>query len=173
MDSVIDVIKTRRSIRRFADQSIDDGLIAQIVECGRCAPNAWGHQGFEFYVVTNQSVIDSLTELSAKYLDGEREKFCFFGARLLILIADRRDNFMRLADAGCAMENMFIAAASMGIGSVWINQLSPISDKIDVIDMLETIGITKDKVVTSVGAFGYPDEIPTVKQLISKVSYIK
>ena len=80
---------------------------------------------------------------------------------------------MRLADAGCAMENMFLAARSQGVGSVWINQFSPICDKLEVIDKFESIGIAKNRVVTSLGAFGYPAEEPKPKELISAVHYIR
>lgn len=97
----------------------------------------------------------------------------FFDAPLIILISDIRDNYMRLADAGCAMENMFLAARSHGIGSVWINQFSPICDKLEVIEKFETIGIAKNRVVTSLGAFGYPDETPQPKKLISAVHYLR
>lgn len=70
------------------------------------------------------------------------------------------------------MENMFIAAQSFGLGSVWINQMSPICDKLEVIEKLESIGVSKDRIITSVGAFGYPAQPPREKELTSKVHYI-
>lgn len=172
MNDVIKTILERRSIRCFDPRPMEKELVAEILECGRRAPNAWGHQDFEFFAVTNRTLLDELAALTMKYLGGELTDHNFFSAPLVILISDRRDNFMRLADAGCAMENMFIAAQSCGIGSVWINQLSSISDKLDVMDKLETIGITKDRVVTAIGAFGYAGGPPREKTLISKVHYI-
>lgn len=159
-------------MRRFAQRPVDDALVHEIIECGRSAPNAWGHQTFEFYAIADQKLMRELAELTAKYLGGEPEDHNFFSAPLIILITDIRDNYMRLADAGCAMENMFLAACSHGIGSVWINQFSPICEKLEVIEKFESIGIAKNRVVTSLGAFGYPAETPAPKELISAVHYI-
>lgn len=172
MNDVIQTILDRRSIRCFEPRPIEAGLVSEILECGRRAPNAWGHQSFELYAISDRKVMDELAALTAKYLGGDPSEHNFFSAPLIILVADLRENFMRLADAGCIMENMFIAARSYGIGSVWINQLSPISDKLEVIETLESIGITKDRVVTSIGAFGYPAGPAREKELITKVHYI-
>lgn len=173
MNEVIKTILERRSVRRFAQRPIDEALVREIIECGRSAPNAWGHQTFEFFAVTDRTLMRELAELTARYLGGEPEEHMFFDAPLIILISDIRDNYMRLADAGCAMENMFLAARSHGIGSVWINQFSPICDKLEVIEKFETIGIAKNRIVTSLGAFGYPDETPQPKELISAVHYLR
>ena len=173
MNEVIKTILERRSIRSFEPREVEAEIVAEILECGRCAPCAWGRQSFEFFAVTDRRLLHELACLTAKYLGGEPREHDFFSAPLVILVADLRENFMRLADAGCAMENMFIAAQSYGLGSVWINQLSPISDKLEVIEKLESIGVTKDRIITSVGAFGYPGECPREKELISKVHYIR
>lgn len=172
MNEVTKTILERRSIRSFDPKPIEAGIVSEILECGRCAPNAWGHQSFELFAISDRALLDDLAALTAKYLGGDPTEHNFFSAPLVILIADLRENFMRLADAGCIMENMFIAAQSYGVGSVWINQLSPISDKLEVIEKLESIGITKDRVVTSIGAFGYPAAPAREKELITKVHYI-
>lgn len=173
MNEVIRTILARRSIRGFQPRQVEEEIVAQILECGRCAPCAWGKQSFEFFAVTDRRLLEELAELTAKYLGGEVWEHNFFSAPLVILISDLRENFMRLADAGCAMENMFIAAQSFGLGSVWINQLSPICDKLEVIEKLESIGVSKDRVITSIGAFGYPAQPPREKELISRVHYIR
>lgn len=173
MNEVVKTILERRSVRKFDQHPVEEAIVREIIECGRSAPNAWGHQTFEFYAITDRKLMRELAELTAKFLGGEPEDHLFFSAPLIILISDIRDNYMRLADAGCAMENMFLAARSQGVGSVWINQFSPICDKLEVIDKFESIGIAKNRVVTSLGAFGYPAEEPKPKELISAVHYIR
>ena len=160
MNEVVKTILERRSVRKFDQRPVEEAIVREIIECGRSAPNAWGHQTFEFYAITDRKLMRELAELTAKFLGGEPEDHLFFSAPLIILISDIRDNYMRLADAGCAMENMFLAARSQGVGSVWINQF-------------ESIGIAKNRVVTSLGAFGYPAEEPKPKELISAVHYIR
>ena len=135
MNDVVRTILERRSVRRFQPCGIDEAIVREIIECGRCAPNAWGRQTFGFHAITDRKLMRELAELTAKYLGGAPEEHAFFSAPLIILISDIRENYMRLADAGCAMENMFLAAKSYGVGSVWINQFSPICDKLEVIDI--------------------------------------
>ena len=161
-------MKGARSGRFPTERSID-----LILECGRRAPNAWNHQTFEFIAVTNHPLLDRLADLTARYPGGEREEHNFFGAPLVVFITDLRENPMRLADAGCAMENMFLAAQSLNLGSVWINRFSTISHKLEVIRLLEEMVVTADRVIASIGAFGYPAAGPREKELISKVRYIK
>ncbi len=139
MNEVVKTILERRSVRKFDQRPVEEAIVREIIECGRSAPNAWGHQTFEFYAITDRKLMRELAELTAKFLGGEPEDHLFFSAPLIILISDIRDNYMRLADAGCAMENMFLAARSQGVGSVWINQFSPICDKLEVIDKFESM----------------------------------
>ncbi len=172
MNEIIRAIHSRRSIRGFENRPVPMEITQQIVECGRCAPNAWNRQSFSFHVITDRKVLHALAAVTASHLGGIPEDHCFFDAPLVILVTDLRENFMRLADAGCAMENMFLAAHSCGVGSVWINQLSSLGDKPDLVVLLESVGIPKDRVVTSIGAFGYPAQAPKPKELVSKVYYI-
>lgn len=169
MNEVIRTIITRRSIRGYTDEELTQEEVDQIILAGRTAPNAWNNQTFELFIVTNPSAIDSLAEITAKHLGGEKEDHNFFGARLIIMVVDLRENFMRLADAGCIMENMMLAAHSMGIGSVWVNQFSTLQDLPEVIEAWERLGITRDRTVCCIGAFGYPNQPPKEKILMSRV----
>ena len=104
MNKVIETIFERRSIRTFEPRAIETERVAEILECGRRAPNAWGHQSFELFAITDPLLMDELAALTAKYLGGKVEEHRFFSAPLIVLISDLRENFMRLADAGCIME---------------------------------------------------------------------
>ncbi len=51
----------------------------------------------------------------------------------------KRESRFGSEDDACAMENMFLAAHSMGIGSVWINQLQGICDEPSVRQVLTSL----------------------------------
>ena len=91
---------------------------------------------------------------------------------MIIIIVDDRGHRTPFQDAGCAMENMFIAAQSLGLGSCWINQFMTINDEPEVIELLKEIGIDETKMVTALGAFGYPAKPPKDKEIVSKVHYV-
>ena len=78
---------------------------------------------------------------------------------------------MAQADCACVLENMFIAAESMGIGSVWINQFETIKYLPDVVEFCESVGIVKDHYVFGAAGFGYPAEKPELKPRVSEVEY--
>ncbi|MGI5889079.1 MAG: nitroreductase family protein, partial [Oscillospiraceae bacterium] len=135
--------------------------------------NAFNRQNWEFFVITDMDYIAEVAEVSWRHLGGEVSDHKFFGAPLVIMITDERGHRTPFQDAGCAMENMFIAAQSMGLGSVWVNQFMTIEDEPDVIEVLKKIGIEPERHVTAIGAFGFPDMPPRDKQITSKVHYVR
>jgi nitroreductase len=51
---IIDVIKSRRSIRSYTDQAISKADLQEIIECGMYAPSAHNQQAWEFFVVQDK-----------------------------------------------------------------------------------------------------------------------
>lgn len=173
MNKVIETINSRRTVRKFTNKEVSNDDMALIVEAGRNAPNSWGDQNFGFVIIRNDKVLTKLADITAKYYEDDYARHKFFNAKQIVLVTGSRDRIpVCYCDAGCAVENMFIAAESLGISSVWSNQFSRLADKEDLIEYLDTIGIEKDRIITAVAIFGYADEIPEEKTLISKVIYL-
>lgn len=55
-----EIVRTRRSIRRWADQPVPRADLEQIVDCARLAPSDTNAQPWHFTVVTNRDLIRSL-----------------------------------------------------------------------------------------------------------------
>ena len=62
MNSVIDNIKNRRSIRKYKPDSIDKQLIEQIIEAGRYAPSSHNSQPWRFIIIEDKAKIKELSE---------------------------------------------------------------------------------------------------------------
>ena len=73
-------------------------------------------------------------------------------------------------DNACALENIFLAAWSFGIGSVWINQLQGICDRPAIREILDSFGIPKNHVVYGMAALGYPAQEP--KKNVEKIGEV-
>ena len=172
MNKVIDTISERRSIRSFSEKPVSREDLELIIQCGRCAPNAWNHQSYILTAIQNKMIIRKLAEITQVYLGGPLEDYLFFRSSSIVIFSDTRENGVRLANAGCVLENMFIAAQSLGIGSVWINQFSTLTEKESVINFFETLQIPRDYCVCGIGAFGYADTFPEKRDIKSKVVYI-
>lgn len=119
MNQVIQTILERRSWRSYEARQIQEEQLEQILQCGLWAPSAMNQQSWHFTVVQNQPMIRRLTEGCQKMMGVETDPF--YGAPTLILVTGKEGNIAPVADCALAMENMFLAAASLGLGSCWIN----------------------------------------------------
>lgn len=70
-------------------------------------------------------------------------------------------------------KTFFLAAHSLGIGSVWINQLQNICDEPLIRQVLEELAIPSDHVVYGLAALGYSDGEPKEIKRVGEVTYIK
>ena len=59
---MIDVIRTRRTVRFFKQDTIEVSVLHELVECGRCAPSGANRQPLEYIIVNDKSVADKLFE---------------------------------------------------------------------------------------------------------------
>lgn len=159
MNETIKSILERRSIRSFTDRKIERDLLEQIVQAGYYAPSGRNLQTWRFTVVQNKEVMERLAQAVRQAL-GRGEDYDFYRPDVLILTSNQRDNPLGMDDCACALENIFLAAHSLGIGSVWINQFKGICDQPAVREVLHSIGVLQDHLVYGCAALGYPADVP-------------
>ena len=132
-----------------------------------------GKQTWQFTVVTNQEIIHRLCGLIGTELG--REGYDMYGPAAVIIPSNEKESPWGKEDNACAMENIFLAARSYGVGSVWINQMQNINDRPAVRALLNEIGVPADHVIYGVAALGYADPSVLVepKERTGKVVYVK
>ncbi len=59
---MLDIIKSRRSIRRFKKQDVEDRLVREVIEAGTWAPSGLNNQPWKFAVVRSRGVKEALAE---------------------------------------------------------------------------------------------------------------
>jgi len=111
MDS-LEILKTRRSIREYADKEIAKDILEKMVDAGRFAPTARNVQPWEFIMITQAPTLKKLAELAenGRFLD--RAKAC-----IAVFCSDTK---YYLEDGCAATCNIMLAAAALGIGSCWV-----------------------------------------------------
>ena len=135
MRNTLDVIKERRSIRKFKPEQIKEEELQAIVESGLYAPSAINKQSWNFTVIQNQEILAELNEATknvARNLDnealkriGENEKYnCFYYAPTVISVSGKDEERSKVMDCSAATQNMLIAAESLNIGSCWVELVS-------------------------------------------------
>lgn len=154
MNSVMENILTRRSCRAFTEEPIPKNLLEDILKAATYAPSGMNRQTWEFVAVTNPDKIKELVEAIATVLG--REQYDMYRPAAVILTTNSKDSRFSKEDNACAMENIFLAAHSYGIGSVWINQLLGICDDPVIRKVLTNLGVREDYDVFGTAALGYP-----------------
>ncbi|MCX7910168.1 MAG: nitroreductase family protein [Endomicrobia bacterium] len=142
----LDIIKTRRSIRKYIQKPIPDEIINQILDCARYAPTANNKQPWLFIVIKNNDLKTQIAELTdyGKFI---KEAYCCIAVFC-------EDTKYYLEDGSAATQNILLAAWSFGIGSCWIaGDKKFYAEKIKELLSLEA----KYKLVSLI-SLGYPEE---------------
>lgn len=156
MNEVLNNILTRRSIRAFKKEQIKEEELEMILKAGVYAPSGMNKQSWQFTVIQNKDKIEELAKIVREEL-GRDERYNFYEPPTLIMLSNEKDNNNGLADCSCALENIFLMANSLGIGSCWINQLKNICDNKKVRDILNEFDIPENHIVWGMASIGYPE----------------
>lgn len=168
MNTVIENILTRRSVRAFQDKPIETEDLNLILKTAIYAPSGMNKQTWRFTAVVNQELIQKLAKAISQELG--RENYDMYNPQVLIIPSNTRESHWGKEDNACALENIFLAAHSLGIGSVWINQLQGICDRPAIRSILDQLEIPSDHIVYGMAALGYPAAAP--KQEVEKSGII-
>ena len=173
MNETMKTILNRRSVRIFLDKPISEEILKDLVDAAMHAPSGMCKKTWQFTVVSSKEIIQRLSNVIAKVLD--RPGYDMYNPVALIIPSNRRDNKHGKEDNACALQNIFLAAESYGVGSVWINQLTEISDNPEIRQILKEIEIPDDHVVYGLAALGYanPNAPKPIYKEIGKVKFVK
>jgi nitroreductase len=115
MTKFSELIQTRRSIRRYKSQQIEDEKIQLILQSALMSPASKRSNPWEFIVVQHPEMLIKLSECrshSAEFL--ARAPLC------IVVIADRTKTDIWQEDASIASIVMQLQAHDLGLGSCWI-----------------------------------------------------
>lgn len=120
MNEVLKTIETRRSVRKYNSRSVSSEDLDEILKAGAYAPSGMDRQPVIFAAVTDKAVRNELSEMNAKIMGTKSDPF--YGAQTVIVVLADRSVPTYIYDGTLAMENMMIAAHSLGISSCWIHR---------------------------------------------------
>lgn len=138
-NAVIENILTRRTIRRFQAQQIQEDELQAILEAGLYAPSAGGRQGVLFVVSQDQETNKKLGQIKKNnthvkmstdtvYISKEQPSIAddstimnaFYDAPTVITLFIPKGFLYGPYDASAAAENMLLTAHSLGLGGCYI-----------------------------------------------------
>ena len=110
---VIDLIKQRRSIRKYTDEPVSDEDIKTLLEAAMAAPSGSNVQPWEFIVVRDDGLRQQLADTH------QWSKMCSDAPVVFVVIGDPTSKHW-IADTSAATQNLLLAAAGLDLGAVWI-----------------------------------------------------
>jgi len=127
MNETLQTLRTRRSIRAYKAQQITDQELDAILEAGTWAPTGMNQQSPVMVAVQDPETIRYMEKLNAQVM-GKPEATPFYGAPTVVVVLADGDNYNWLRDGSLVMGNLMNAAASLGVGSCWINRATEVFD---------------------------------------------
>jgi len=141
----MDVVKKRKSVRKYKKDAVSKDLILKVLEAARLAPSAGNRQPWHFVVITDAETKAKL-ELSP------------WATEAPVVIVGCGDSNASATwgthDSMIAFEHLVLAAADLGLGTCWMGRMGR-DEKIK-----EVLGIPEHVKVVAVTPLGYPDEEP-------------
>ncbi|MEM1537683.1 MAG: nitroreductase family protein [Candidatus Nezhaarchaeales archaeon] len=160
---VIEAIKTRRSIRRFKPDPVEEGKLWTVLEAARWAPSWANTQCWEFIIVRNPETKAKLAETltprnpgidavkNAPVVIVACAKLGVSGFKGGKPVTDKGDFFM--FDVALALQNLTLAAHSLGLGTLHVGAF-------DAKKAAEILGVPPGVSVVELMPLGYPLETP-------------
>ena len=171
-----ELMRTRRSTRKYKDAPLEDAKLNMIIEAGRYAPSGSNSQSTHFIVIKDRAVLGTLARLVREQFSLWETKpgmyramahaitasksgdYTFhYNAPVLVVLANKKDYTNNLADCVLAAENMMLMANELDLGSCYINQLKWLSENDAINDYLISIGMKPDERVYVAVALGFAD----------------
>ena len=156
MNTVLENMKTRRSVRKFKSEMVPQEIIDQIVEAGTFAASGRDRQPWAFVVVTNKEIRDRLSAANASFLETPVAD-PFYGAPVIVAVLADNSVPTYLYDGSMAIGNMMLAAHALGVGSCWIHRAKEVFNEPEWKAWLEEIGVEGNYEGIGHLALGYSD----------------
>ena len=152
---MLDILRKRRSIRKYMDNEIEPETIELLKEAALRAPTSRGIKPWRFVFVTDKALLEKLSK-TKKSGSGFLK-----GASLgVVVCADENESDVWIEDCSIASIILQLAGQSHGLGSCWIQIRNRMySDDMSSEEYIRSIlDLSKTMRVESMISFGYPDE---------------
>lgn len=163
---VADAIERRRSIRRYRNEEIPEGMLHEVLRAGHLAPSAGNLQARDFIVVTDNAVRELLAMAALN-------QYFIMGAPVCLVVCanigrssaryGRRGELYAVQDASAAIMSMMLMAEGLGLGTCWIGAFNEAA-------VVQMFGLPSGVRPVAIVPVGYPDEAPAMPPRMGKAA---
>lgn len=131
-----EAIYSRRAVREFTSQTVDQTTIRDLIDAAVQAPSAVNEQPWIFSVVRDKPILDYISDESKAYmlqhpprgirpqdieeLTNNPQFNIFYHAPVLIVISSVTENQWMIENCSLAAENLMLSALVAGLGTCWV-----------------------------------------------------
>ncbi len=159
--ALIELIKRRKSVRRFLDTPVEREKLIMCLEAARAAPSACNSQPWRFIVVDDPELKDRLCEQAFRGIYFINA-FCKTAPVIVVIVSEKgrflariggmfRGTRYYLIDIGIAGEHFVLQAEELGLGTCWIGWFKESAVK-------KVLNIPREKKIDVLIALGYYDK---------------
>lgn len=144
----LNLIKSRRSRRKFTAREVDDSLVQAVLEAGRWAPSGQNNQPWRFVVVRDPEVKARLAAFThyGKIITSAPVVIPVF-IHLPSMYNETKDH----QSLGACLQNMLLMAEAQGLGAVWLGEILKNAQGVR-----EALGLGPELGLMAVVALGWP-----------------
>jgi len=170
-----ELLKNRRSIRKYSDQKISIDQVQEMIKTATLAPSAGNQQPWRFIIINERATMKRISDESKKNilarikanpddyarryqkLLGNEDFNVFYNAPCLVLILGEANRKNIQIDCTLAASYLMMAAANNGYGTCWVNLGAEIQDP----DLRTELGIPENTAIVAPIILGLPEVIPS------------
>lgn len=171
---VFEAIENRRSIRKYKPDAVSDDIVDRVIEAARLAPSWANCQCWRFVVVRDAAVRERLANTLFGITDRPNRTaeaikvapvtiaLCAELGKSGIAYREPREpvtdkgEYWYMFDTALAMENLVLAAQSLGLGTVIVGAF-------DSREAGKLLGVGEGFTVVALTPLGFPDESPKAR----------
>lgn len=172
INPVVDAILSRRSVRAYTEEPVRDEDLKILLDCALFAPNGGGLQNPRYLVIRRPELLEELNraireELSKRepvpgemmargILRARTEGYHFIHhAPVLITAVAPAGHSNAMADCVCGLENIQLAAWSLGLGSCYSNQPHWLTDVPEIRAIFARVGLREGEEICGSVSVGH------------------
>lgn len=159
MNTVQEIIKARRNIRKFTPKIVSWEKVAEVLDAARYAPSSGNLQNWKFIVVQDEGKKQALAAASHDQYDitaaGVLIVVCGESVKAERYYGTRGARLFTIQNCAAAIQNMLLTAQEMGLGTAWIGAF-------DEEAVREAVSIPEEVRPQAIIALGHPAEQPEV-----------
>lgn len=109
---MLEVIKKRRSIRKYQSREIEEEKLQEILKAAMFAPSARHSRPWEFIIIKDKETKDKL----AATKDGS----AFANEAPVVIVICAQETHQWIEDCSIVAENIYLEATNQGLGTCWV-----------------------------------------------------